>query len=383
MDYKEHLCHCKKSKYMDIQCPYKRKEDSYFCGIHLKSVQKYIYSEVLHRNILDENGNMILFQKNKNEDEMIEKTYDVDKYTIYGSRDLFFSELFEKHYYLSIYTIRKSIRYLDLRVNTKQSRQYLYQDLKRIYDLEIYYKDDISKIIKIQSVMRMYLIYRMRLCKNDSDILTFENIFQIPSSNVYIYKDKNTSFRYCYDIRTLYNILQMPNPQCPYTGKEYTDNDKIRIVEDIDIYKKRGVIFELPQIEMTEEEKVEMYMIDIFHKINLLDNYTSHIWFKNLNRYQLIQLYQNAIDIWCYRIQLTKKERKKYVENGRAFRTSLYELENTSSLCSLQRKILNEFHRFLEEGKTREDKKLSCMWLLTALVEVSAEAREGLPFLIL
>jgi hypothetical protein len=147
MDYKEHLCHCKKSKYMDIQCPYKRKEDSYFCGIHLKSVQKYIYSEVLHRNILDENGNMILFQKDKNEDEMIEKTYDVDKYTIYGSRDLFFSELFEKHYYLSIYTIRKSIRYLDLRVNTKQSRQYLYQDLKRIYDLEINYKDDIPKII--------------------------------------------------------------------------------------------------------------------------------------------------------------------------------------------------------------------------------------------
>lgn len=391
LSYKEELCHCKKSKYIDVQCPYKRKENSHFCGIHIKSNIKYIYSEVLKNGILDENGDIIVsISQNENElqkekcmeDECVEESViEIENNKIYENKEEFLRDLFENKYKVSMYTLRKSMKKIGFKICTKQSRRILYNELKKIYDFEIKYINHISQIIKVQSVVRKHLVYRLRLCKNDSDILTFENTFHIPFSNIYIYKDKITNFRYCFDIRTLYHLLQMPNPQCPYTGREYKEEEIILLWNDIENYKRRGIHFEMEKKEMTEEERVEMYMMDVFYKINLLDNYTSHIWFKNLNRTQLLQLYLQVIDIWFYRLQLTKKERKKYVENGRALQTSYHELQNITTLPALQTKILDEFHRFLVEGKTREDRKLSCLWLLSALVEVSEEAREALPFL--
>jgi hypothetical protein len=39
---------------------------------------------------------------------------------------------------------------------------------------------------------------------------------------------------------------------------------------------------EFDKLELNKEQEMEMRMKDIFHKINMLDNYSSHLWFKNL-----------------------------------------------------------------------------------------------------
>ncbi len=41
--FEEHKCYCKKSRNCEEQCSNKRKEGSYFCGVHMKSVKKFIF----------------------------------------------------------------------------------------------------------------------------------------------------------------------------------------------------------------------------------------------------------------------------------------------------------------------------------------------------
>lgn len=401
LDVNYHLCYCRKSKFLEEQCTYKRKEGSYFCGRHVKSLVKYIYQPVIDLKILDKKGLPVEEEEPEVEEEdvsssiinimddivgiekkKVKKT--IDKKKIYESKNEFFEDLFEHQMDISVYTLRQSIRKLgfDTLLQTKKSRPQLIQDLRKVYELERYYQTHLDKISKIQKKFREWSSNRLNLCKNDTDILTFEDIHMIPKRYLYIMKDKNTNFEYAYDIRTLIHIFNTEKPTCPYTCREYDIDEKIRMMNYIDILKKKNMDLEVEKIELTEKEKIEMRMKDIFYKINLLDNYTTHEWFKNLTIPQLYELYRVAEDIWVYRIQLPLIEKRKYVKNGVAFQVSKNTLKSVTNIDIIRTHLLNEIERFITEGQTREDRKLGAMWMLTALVEVSPEAAEALPHLI-
>ena len=44
--------------------------------------------------------------------------------------------------------------------------------------------------------------------------------------------------------------------------------------------------------------------------------------------------------------------------------------------------ILDEFDRFVTDGVTVEERKMGAMWMLRALVDVSSEAANALPYLV-
>ena len=393
------LCHCRKSKFLVDQCPYKRKVDSFFCGRHIKSDIKFIYQPFIDLNILDKKGLpvVIVIEKEEEDDQSVMDIMDeivgigekkkkkvVDKKTVYENKDEFFRDLFENQVDISVYTLRQSIRRLgmDSLLHTKKSRPLLIQDIRRIYEMERYYKTHEDKIMKIQKEFRRWSSNRLNICKNDTDIITFEDIRTISRKYLYIMKDKNTNFEYAYDIRTLIHIFNTETPTCPYTCREYDMDEKIRIMNYIDSLKRKNMDLEVEKIELTEKEKIEMRMKDIFYKINLLDNYTTYEWFKNLSIPQLYEFYRVAEDIWVYRIQLPMIEKRKYVKNGVAFQVSKNTLKNCTNIDLIRTHVLNEIEKFITDGQTREDRKLGAMWMLTALVEVSPEAADALPHLV-
>lgn len=400
-----HLCYCRKSKFLEEQCTYKRKDGSYFCGRHLKSLVKYIYQPVIDLKILDKKGlpyeeiekveKVEKVDDNEDNESIIEmmdhivgisekKKKTVDKKKIYEKKNEFFSDLFESQMDISVFTLRQSIKKLgmDNLLQTKKSRPQLVQDLRRIYEMERYYMTHLDKISKIQNKFRKWSKNRLNVCKNDTDILTFEDVHNIPKKYLYIMKDTNTHFEYAYDIRTLIHIFNTEKPTCPYTCREYDIHEKIRIMTYIDSLKRKNMDLDVEKIELTEKEKIEMRMKDIFYKINLLDNYTTHEWFKNLTIQQLYEFYRVAEDIWVYRIQMPLIEKRKYVKNGVAFQVSKNTLKNVTNIDLIRTYLLNEIERFITEGQTREERKLGAMWMLTALVEVSPEAADALPHLV-
>ncbi len=359
--YVEANCHCKKSKFLDEQCPNKRKSGEFFCGVHMKSVKKFIFEPIVTHGILlkdggipikkEENigviGNMDIFEGDG------EGNY--KSRGIYGNKNLFFYDLFVKKVNMSVYSIRHSIQNVGLvKVvgGKKQSRKELIEKLYGIYRIEEYYMKNIEKVIKVQSYIRKIQTkeYYLKKCKNDTDMMSFDSIYSIPREYLYIFCDRfQTKGSYCYyayDIRSLVNILKMKNPSCPYTCRELNELEIYLIVNQIVKCKEKGIMIEMEKPEMTQEEEVDMLMRDVFHEINLLGNYTSFEWFRDLSKILLLEFYRIAEDIWNYRLQMSLNDKKRYIKNGIAFTVSKTELKDMSKI-EIQKVCLNEIRSYL------------------------------------
>ena len=141
---------------------------------------------------------------------------------------------------------------------------------------------------------------------------------------------------------------------------------------------------EFDKLELNKEQEMEMRMKDVFHKINMLDNYSSHLWFKNLDVMELYILYTKLEDIWNYRVGMDMPEKMRILQtnNGNAFMMSINSIKHITSKIQLPEILLNEIDRFVTEGINRDERKLGAMLMLTGLVEVSYEAASGLPHLV-
>ena len=178
----------------------------------------------------------------------------------------------------------------------------------------------------------------------------------------------------------------MNNPKfvakCPYTSRPFTVAEIVSIEKYIEKLKASGITLEIEKPKMSKEKEIEHKCVDIFSRMDLLDNYTNSDWFMKLDSKKLLDFYDTAKDIWSYRIQMPLENKKKIVQDGIAFTMPRSYLAKLPSKLALQNIVLREMDRFISEGINREEKKLGAMLMLTALVEVSNEAAQALPHLV-
>ncbi len=82
------------------------------------------------------------------------------------------------------------------------------------------------------------------------------------------------------------------------------------------------------------------------------------------------------------RFELKDEIRRKHIPNDNAFKMSVsqfYQLTNSNQMRNI---LLDEIKKFITEGETIEECKTGAMWMLTALVEVSTEACNAMPWLL-
>ena len=396
--FNTNYCHSVKSKNnKNLQCQNKHKPNQIFCGIHLNSTNIILY-KVEEKNIIDnkkifsEINNEIEIEESINEIEKsindLEKGINIDSSIkdddkiVYNKNELF--EIISNNSYISVYSIRKSIKNCGLRsmIDTKQSKQILIKLLKNLLSKERYYISNIQSIIQIQSLFRKWLVHRKKICCNDTDILTFTCKYEIPEKYFYIFNDNINNKKYAYDIRTLYQIIESEYPSCPYTFRTFTNEEKDTIIEYKNKLSQKGIDVDIPKVVLTIEEETEMKIKDVFYQINMLDNYTNPSWFKKLELYQLMELYVRTEDIWNYRSSMDMESKKRIVNNGTAFNIPVPIIKTLKSKIKLQNIILNDYIRLITEGINREEKKLGAILILTGLVEVSIDASDALPHLI-
>lgn len=370
------LCHSIKGKNnKNEQCCNKPKPNEKLCGVHLKSKNTVFFIKDMDINI----DNIV------NKDIILDNIKDIDhdKEELCSTRNELFDKILQNKY-LSVYNLRQSIKKCGLvsLINTKQSKPELIKAIKKIIESERYYISNEKYIILIQNHFRKWLILRRKLCNNDNDILTFIDKYDIPNKYFYIFNDKVTNKKYAYDIRTLIEIINSEYKSCPYTFRPFT-NEEMKDVLDYGIkLSKYGISTTIEKQKLSPEEEVEMKMKDVFHQINMLDNYTNYMWFRNLNLYQLMELYIKVQDIWVYRSEISLASKKKIIKNGIAFDIPIPIIKTFKTKIRLQNIILDEFNRFTTDGIDRDEKKLGAILMLTGLVEVSHEAAEALPHLI-
>ena len=372
-----HLCHSVQNKNnLNIQCPNKPKGNEILCGVHLKSKNLILFNKNDNQSLINKNDTCVnkdMCNKD-NKNEVKEDIYDKDQLLYNVSNNI----------NMSVYSIRQSIKkcYLSKYINTKQSKPLLIEALKEKILEERYYKIRIPYIISIQKTFRRWIVYRRSLCYNDTDILTFTCKYEIPDQFFYMFHDTITKKRYAYDIRTLVQIINSEYPSCPYTFRPFTKEEKMLI----NLHKNKlildGFTIEMEKITLTPEEEIDMKIKDLFYQVNMLDNYTNHEWFKNLNLFQLIDLYVKMEDIWNYRSNMDSNAKRRIVKDGAIFTTAIHIIKLQRQKMKMQTILLNEFNRLISEGVDREEKKLGAILLLTGLVEVSHDAAYALPHLV-
>lgn len=373
------LCSSVKNKLtLNEQCCNKVKKNNIFCGTHLNSKNIILFKPIEYNT--DNNiSNISSISNISNISNILNEEDDSKK--IYSKEQLFEKILNNKN--MSIFSIRKSIKSCDLYklIDTKQSKQLLITSLKNIILKDRYYETHKNNIISIQKTYRRWLVYRKTLCCNDNDILTFCSKYDIEDKYFYCFIDQSNK-KYAYDIRTLLEIINSEYPSCPYTFRPFTELEKSRIYAYKDKLTKNNIKTNIEKNILSPEEEIDMKMKDVFHKINMLDNYTNHTWFKDLNLQQLIKLYVVSEDIWNYRSSMDNDAKKKIVKDGNVFNTPIHFIKSIKSLIKLQEMILNDYTKMITEGINREEKKLGAILILTGLVEISVPASDALPHLI-
>ena len=205
------------------------------------------------------------------------------------------------------------------------------------------------------------------------------NKYEISPIYFFNYYDETTKKYFAFDIRTLVEIIKEKEPKNPFTF----NNLNVDVIKcEIENRIKSGISLDFEKEILNPEITTELRMVDIFHKFDLLGNYTNHKWMYDLSLYNLRTLYRKSEDMFNYRIGLTQEQLRVYVKDGLIFKTKLNIIDKIKKIDKLRNIILDEYSKVLDYEMSNEaDKKTAIMWLLTALTEVSMPARNAMPHL--
>tara|TARA_Y100000590_G_C15648734_1_gene987927 strand:+ start:291 stop:1442 length:1152 start_codon:yes stop_codon:yes gene_type:complete len=263
----------------------------------------------------------------------------------------------------------------------------------------LFYFKNKNIVIKIQKFYKKYLYNKLislkgnsyknrELCVNKEDFYTFSELSSIPNIYFLMFKDSD-KFIYGFDIRSLLkfikNLKRYKKPYNPYNNKPFSKDilNKINKIERLLKIMNYNTCY--PEVKFCDLSlEIEDKAKRIFHKFNMLKYYTKADWFLKLSIGRLKKLYELAEDIWNFRLEISKSRiiRRKYIPKENAFVRKPSQIYSMKDKHQIQHIILDEFNRFVTDGITVEERKMGAMWMLRALVDVSPEAANALPYLV-
>jgi len=263
------------------------------------------------------------------------------------------------------------IKYHDMYYTKERGKkkEYYFEKVNNLkLSLDIWKNNEI-KLVKIQSLVRRYLVYlKLRKdCKNDEDFYTYDKLNELEDKYFYSYYDNNKN-KWGFDIRSLHKLIET-NKNNPYTMENIPDN----ILEDIRtrilIMKNNNDYDDILNNNDYQIDHVKQKCVDLFIKIENIGHSCSIEWFMGLSKYKLTKLYRNLEDIWNYRANLNIHTKRMLIPpHGELFRLT------DNNLITLSREellsiILNEIIKF-ENGS---DYKLGYLYFIIGLGTVNIE----------
>ena len=254
-----------------------------------------------------------------------------------------------------------------------------------------------SNIVKIQILWKKYLLklynrlrgpgrFNRKICVNETDFFTMEDIVSVPYSQLYTYKD-DTGQIYAFEIASLFNLFKKGTSQTtnPYNRAQFPVHVRDDLKRILRICKIFGddIDVSIEDIEAIPVAKqLELRTIALFHDIDSLGNYTDSEWFNNLDRNMLIRFVRELGDIWHYRAQLSHQVKRDICPPvGNPFGTLNMRALPVFPLEQMKRIALNIIEIMIKQGTTESNRTLGANYVLCALTLVSAEAAASLPWL--
>jgi len=270
---------------------------------------------------------------------------------------------------------------------------------KRLYE---YCKNSIAPL-KIQKVFRGFLNRKLhklqgpalknrKICTNDTDFFTMDDMIEIPTNQFYSYRDKD-DFVYGFNIVSLYNLILKEGSKSknPYNRNEFDSNIKENVLSMIRISKllKIPIEIELKNEVMDPAKRMELKILELFQTMNSYGNYANSEWFSDLSRNAHIRFARELVDIWNYRALLTMAKKQEICPpHGTPFLGTPYftNVANNASLINLSIETLVKYNVQIIENLVKsaidvDNKMLGTFYVLSSLTLVSQQARDAMPWL--
>ena len=274
--------------------------------------------------------------------------------------------------------------------NKSQLNFLLYNFLKHSHFCIKIQKSFRGKLIRDYFRIKGPAFFNRKLCINETDFLSLDNVTSIPNNQFFSFKDSDSTV-YGFDICSIYNlILQNGNrTQNPYNRKEIpreiieNARNTIRLSK---LLKIRLIVdVEDETDKMSEKKKQEMKILSIFSKIDELGNYSDAKWFTSLDKNRIVRFLHELYEIWNYRAQLSNSTKCEICPpHGRPFRQNIFVNINnihTLSFESLKKTAISVMENILFNGINKDSKSLGAYYILGALTIVNNQAAESLPWL--
>ena len=254
---------------------------------------------------------------------------------------------------------------------------------------------------KIQKIGRGYLqkkynklhgpaFFYRKICTNDTDFLTGDELQDIPYSQFISYKD-NDDFVYGFDMISLYNLVIKSLQVSPIVKNPYNRNNiPSYLILNIKSLIRISKILRIPldlviqddTVDLSDEKTIELRALSLFQNIDSLGNYSSPTWFLSLNINQTIKMFRELIDIWDYRAQINNDTKRAICPpHGILMNHNLNIIFNEQNLLKLRKYILDVMERLVNSGIDNDSKTLGAYYVLGALTIVSENAATALPWL--
>ena len=258
---------------------------------------------------------------------------------------------------------------------------------------------NIKSIILLQSYLRKHYVkklnnlkgpglFKRNLCVNCNDFYTFEDSTSIEYKYFFSFKEivHNSENIYCFDMRSFKLLLNSNNLYNPYNRRELDNNIINTFLKLENHLKNNNINIQYKQDVLSEEQIFTQKVIEIFQKIDNF-GYNTHIeWFIELSVSKLKKFWIILEDIWNYRSNLSPEAKHNIIQSHRPqpfkhFNNSIKKI-STLKLKTLQSYILDDINIFISSGINNDSSNLGCLYVLTALSNVSLQCIQAMPWLL-
>ena len=378
------LCMARMKKDPTKQCQFRKKNGCDYCGRHKNSSTIFRIDEPY---VLKDKGKTLSDKKSP-----ILTLQDIMRvYKIMTCSDICRIKNITKR--IATTVLKSYNPLLDLKYLKKQDLiNIIINDISKLLP----YVSHQTELIKIQKMFRAYYVryinklrgpglFHRQKCINREDFMTFDLIQDIPIE-LFISINQNNTL-YGFDIRSI-NSLSLhsvdTNYENPYTREKFDSH----IIHTIDTLKRICTEKKIPIMYKNEENiapeiEIKRKAVNIFQKIDELDNYTDVTWFLNLNKKYLKIYYKLLEDIWNYRAELSIEAKKQIVPNiHELFKLSVKQVYDIHDKIKLQHICLDTILLLIDSGINQSNKVTGSIYVLTAFTMVSSRAAQAYPHLV-
>ncbi len=221
-------------------------------------------------------------------------------------------------------------------------------------DIKLHLPDDLT--FKIMNANSVYTT------ANESNMIVDEPVNE---GNDIIVNFMTTNDNYS-DFRSDLNIMQLLPIQ-------QRTNSNLEIMKER-LYNIRNAI------DTKRQNPINRRIIEIFMEIDQLGHYTNSSWFNSLNIIELKRFILSLREIWVYRANIIDRIKFRIYPFGDPF-NNIIEIINQDNIDDVLRSCVSIIENLVLSAPDIDDRKLSTLFVLSALTRVSLSARRQLSWL--